>query len=235
MPQYFLPQHVYICLTDDGAVFLDVRRDQYVGIGTSGALALRALMNADARTAEELADFARELVGHGLFTLDQLAGKRVTPIAVERTDAVLVDMDSESLSGDRPRIKGVHALNLFWAYATAKAALRLCSLEYAVNRVRRLKTRDSLKSESIPDSIELLRELVRSFLYLRPLLYAAHHHCLFDSLVLMEFLSRYRLFPTMLMGVRTAPFAAHSWVQYGRYVLNDKPTRTNSYVPILAA
>lgn len=54
-----------------------------------------------------------------------------------------------------------------------------------------------------------------------------------DSLVLIEFLALHDVFPDWVIGVKTLPFTAHSWVQTGRFVLNGNPGYVRGYVPIL--
>jgi hypothetical protein len=51
---------------------------------------------------------------------------------------------------------------------------------------------------------------------------------------MIEYLSMYHVFPEWVIGVRTQPFGAHSWVQNGAVVLNDTPERVSSFTPILA-
>jgi hypothetical protein len=65
------------------------------------------------------------------------------------------------------------------------------------------------------------------------LLFTAHDRCLHDSLTLVRFLATKRLFPRWVIGVRTRPFAAHSWVQSGPTVLNDVHEHARDYRPIL--
>ncbi|HVZ34530.1 MAG TPA: lasso peptide biosynthesis B2 protein, partial [Polyangiaceae bacterium] len=58
--------------------------------------------------------------------------------------------------------------------------------------------------------------------------------CLFDSLVLAEFLRRRGVRATLVIGISTVPFAAHACVQFGDLVLNDTVEKVQGYTPILA-
>jgi hypothetical protein len=78
-----------------------------------------------------------------------------------------------------------------------------------------------------------LHDAVSSYMRLRPFLFTAHDKCLLDSLTLIRFLARRRMFPAWVIGVRTRPFAAHSWVQSAGLVLNDVHEHVRSYTPIL--
>ena len=72
-----------------------------------------------------------------------------------------------------------------------------------------------------------------SYMRLRPFFFTAHDKCLHDSLTLIRFLARRGMFPAWVIGVRTRPFAAHSWVQSASLVLNDVHEHVRTYTPIL--
>jgi hypothetical protein len=80
---------------------------------------------------------------------------------------------------------------------------------------------------------EIMR-LLASFFRLRIWFYTADRRCLFDSLVLSNFLSRKQIPCTFVIGVSTKPFRAHSWVQMGAVVLNDTAEHVQTFTPILA-
>ena len=88
-------------------------------------------------------------------------------------------------------------------------------------------------SESDVQWVQAAYPLVEAFLHLRALYFTTKDECLFDSLVLVEFLARHGLYPTWVIGVSTNPFKAHSWVQVGDRVLNDLPERVSMFTPIL--
>jgi hypothetical protein len=52
---------------------------------------------------------------------------------------------------------------------------------------------------------------------------------------LIFFLRCYGCFPYLVIGVKTAPFAAHSWVQEDGIVLDGDPASVGHFVPILVA
>jgi hypothetical protein len=78
------------------------------------------------------------------------------------------------------------------------------------------------------------QKLLVSFFRLRIWFYTADRHCLFDSLVLAAFLTRKKVPCTLVIGVSTKPFLAHSWVQIGEFVLNDTAEHVQTFTPILA-
>jgi len=77
-------------------------------------------------------------------------------------------------------------------------------------------------------------ELVCLFRRLRPLAFTAKDQCLFHALALVRFLAFYSVFPVWVVGVRTRPWAAHSWVQQGTLLLDSNPEHVCEYTPILS-
>ncbi|MGH8293945.1 MAG: lasso peptide biosynthesis B2 protein [Steroidobacteraceae bacterium] len=75
-------------------------------------------------------------------------------------------------------------------------------------------------------------ELTEVFLHYRPL-FPWDYRCLFDSLALIRFLSRFNLYPDWVFGVQDDPFRAHCWVQAGGRVLNDDLEHVRSYTAIM--
>jgi len=78
-----------------------------------------------------------------------------------------------------------------------------------------------------------LRAALVTYEKLRPLVFTARDQCLFDSLALMNFLADECLFPRWVVGVKTSPFRAHSWVQFGDTVLNDQHENVRRFRSIL--
>jgi hypothetical protein len=105
----------------------------------------------------------------------------------------------------------------------------LLSIANAVAARRARVERDA----SCPDSLDALRSAVAVYERLRPLLFSARNRCLQDSLALVSFLARERLLARWVVGIKTRPFGAHSWVQCGEIVLNDQHDHVRRFRPIL--
>lgn len=91
------------------------------------------------------------------------------------------------------------------------------------------------KARMTPDNdLEHTIELVSLFRRLRPYAFSAKDQCLFHALALLKFLTHYNIFPTWVIAVRPTPWAAHSWLQLGTFVLDCNPEEINGYTPILA-
>jgi hypothetical protein len=118
------------------------------------------------------------------------------------------------------------------AYVRARIMLRMLSLHSIVQVTTRRKRARGRRHDAF-DFIKA-RALLDIYLRLRPFLLTAKNQCLLDSLVLVEFLAAYDLFPLWVVGVRTGPFGAHSWVQQDGTAFNASAEYSRSFSPILA-
>lgn len=231
--KYWLSRHVHVCVTDDYAVLLDLRRDKYIGIGREHLPALAAAVMGWPQAvcgrgpAPAASALLRQMLSSKVLTTDPVIGKEAQPPTVPRPQAMLVEADLES----RPKVTARNVAQVLMAAAYARALLKFCRIETVVGRVRRRSERQRVDTAF---DFERARPLVAAFLHLRPLFFTSKDECLFDSLVLIELLARHRLFPLWMFGVSTSPFRAHSWVQAGDRVLNDLPERIAGFTPILA-
>jgi hypothetical protein len=209
MPRYFLPQWIYVCLTADGAVFLDVRHDRYSGLDPARTQTLSSLVAGDCERAD-CQSLAAELISAGLLTVQ--SDNRGRPLAATLfapPESVLVEPDDQV-----PAINALHVVRFLSSCISVWLRLRMRSLEYALSRLQACKERATSSGRGRHD-INTAKQLASIFVYLRTFAYTASDHCLYDSLVLSDFLRRYRVSSTCVFGVRTLPFAAHCWVQTG--------------------
>jgi hypothetical protein len=220
-------------------VFLDLRRNKYFALDDSeGGLLGRlfpALPDGDGElnepscsTTEAATDIADALVDTGLLTTDPRNGRQhALPQILPATRAL---MDQYLLS-EIP-IRPHHVQCLLSSWVTALLLLRRRGIDVIVQSVeKRNNERRASRSNS---DLQHIAQLYTVFERLRPWLYTARDACLFDSLVLLEFLAHFGLSATWAFGVRTAPFGAHCWVQRDDVILNDTPEKAGRYTPILA-
>jgi hypothetical protein len=214
-PGYFLLPWIHVCFTSDGAVFLDVKHDRYVGLEHPKAQILRRLLSQQPAD-DEMDSLGRELVASGLLT--STAQHRREPIeapSIDAPDSLLID----SLDNDAPRPSALHVLRFLTACATVWVHLHLGSLDRALARARRRKQKLLRSARSV--DMEKARQATRVFVHLRTFVYTARDHCLFDSLTLSDYLQRCGVLTSCVFGVRTLPFAAHCWVQAGKSLLTE--------------
>jgi hypothetical protein len=81
--------------------------------------------------------------------------------------------------------------------------------------------------------LDRVRELVRLFNRMRPLLFTLRESCLLASVALAEFLAFYNVLPQFVFGVTSKPFSAHCWLQHDGIVINDDPENVLGFTPIL--
>lgn len=216
MAELFLPHHVHFCFRGDAVVFLDLERDDYTFVGAEGAAALRRLEPSAA---------LNELVAGGLLTADRSAGRPIAPTTAAHATQPLLDDEAISTA----RASASHLYNFFVASTLADARLRWGHLHQTIGRVQRRKAQRKTRH---PLEIERARRLVAIFGRLRSL-FPRPYLCLYDSLALIEFLSRYGIFPSWVFGVRLEPWAAHCWVQEAGYIFNEDLEEAAGYTPVM--
>lgn len=236
MKDFYLHRNAYACQTEDGALFMNLESETYFGLGLREASALSNYVlgwpmgSAGDDTASPIdgAELTAAMLQCGLLTEMPNLGKKPDFASVEIRDAI----PYRGTIANPPKVAPSDVLNFAYACTRAALELRFVPLTKTVGRIRTRKARhiDGRRIERDAD----LYGLVRVFRLLTPFVYTAKGVCLFDSLALVEFLSRYELFPTWVIGARTRPFAAHSWVQHDGLVLNEKLESVEEFTPLLA-
>ncbi|CAM4164252.1 lasso peptide biosynthesis B2 protein [Roseateles saccharophilus] len=230
---YRLADHVHACHFDGQVVLLDTRRNKYLGVGGAQLAALSRCIAGWPVTSQDQAPPAKHESLDALVKplLDQ---QMLTAASTSRQPALVLDEPLESFDSWHPTQDPSNWRDLLsMAYCASLTAVWLkkrCLAEIAIS-VRRLRLKEP--SGQVETNPEHMRAAVASYLRLRPFLFTAHDRCLHDSLTLVRFLATKRLFPRWVIGVRTRPFAAHSWVQSGPIVLNDVYEHARDYTPIL--
>lgn len=236
--EFWMPSHTRVCVTATGAVVLDLKRNRYFGLGYREARSLSTLATnwTAASTAsggaiepmqlEDAARLADALIKAGFLTA--VAPTEPGPqFASIDSNATLTSVGYEL--GAAPQLNLLHIVAFLRACIWAKRAVDSRLLYSIACEVAQNKA-------NAPSDVDLERtiELVCVFRRLRPYAFAAKDQCLFHALALLKFLSYYHVFPTWVIAVRPAPWAAHSWLQLGTLVLDCSPEEIDGYTPILA-
>jgi len=223
MDRYFMPKHVHFCRRGDAFVFLDLRKDEYTLIDGPGAAALQLLSESDSNLPNHSA--LNELLQDGLLTRENKdSGGSITATTIDIALEQLVDHESPVA-----RINPAHLMRFILACTVAAANLRWRHIEDVVNSVQRRKLREMRPQRPMTEA----RDLTSVFHRLRSF-FPRDYLCLYDSLALIEFLAAYRIFPTWVFGVRLEPWAAHCWVQEGKFTFNEGIEEAAGYTPIMA-
>jgi len=208
---------------------LDLESESYFGLGQPSALALETVVlnwprpnGAPSRqsatvivadnSSEEL---ARALVIKRLLTDEEAFAAPATLISVTPEEEVTFD---EALGHRLPKRLDIF-INYFRATLSVLIRMRFASLEALI---RGFRLRKPQGPDLDPNSAQKrARELSCSFLALQGVIVSRKGACMFDSLCLARFLEYYGIFASIIIAVRTSPFEAHCWAQYGNLVLND--------------
>lgn len=225
MSKVFLPRYVYFCFTDAGAVFLDLKKDLYAGLDPVDSDTLRLLADQEQPATERTARLVTELIERGFLTHEAARGKPLSPTSFPVARTTLCGAWPHTL----PAISSGHIRRLIAAYALVRVRLSI-----GIWRAAQYRGAQQAELAAHHFDPETTRDLVRTFLNLRPLIFGARDRCLLSSLVLSEFLSMHGIQSTLVIGVKTSPFTAHCWLQRDGVILNGRAERVSEFTPIMA-
>lgn len=245
MNRYWLAPHVVACETPAGAIFLDLKRNRYLGVGLPSLPQLAACLPAwpprIAASAGHATQFAPEIP-------DETPDETRDPIASVLAAGLLLDHEPTTASfgcgttqvsvrlssladpfGLQAPLRFSHVCRFLRAYAWANDAVHHRTLYSVACEIR--QRQQSLASDPAEARVAML---VQRFRRLRPFAFTARDQCLFHALALLHFLNAHGVGATWMIGVRTQPWAAHSWVQWGSSLLDSTPEQVCDYTPILS-
>lgn len=230
-----LAPHVRACLDGEQVILLDLRCNKYLGIGgpQSGALVDQVEgwpsnpdCTADHPTPAAIGLLTQRLASQGLLT-DTSSPHPPNATVEEATSSFDLETSLEGSS------IGARRLGRFLqSAATAALWMRFRSLQSIATAVstRRHRLQGAASDKDVSDA---MWSGTAAYEKLRPLFLTAQDKCLHDSLALVGFLAWEGAFPRWVIGVKTRPFGAHSWVQIGATVLNDQHENVRRFRPIL--
>jgi hypothetical protein len=233
---YFLSNHAFLCTAGNHCIILDLKQDQYLFADGRRLCALGPHLDGWEHCTQtssvdavdptpDVVGFADELATRGILTIERRHGKPARPLILSKPANAL---RAVACSAGWPMARFLH----FWRAAScANSRLKHESMESIVDAVQRRKHAASVRSS--PFDFHRARVLVAQFDTLRPF-FPRQYVCLFDSLALLEFLSRFALYPTWVFAVIPEPFEAHCWLQHGDVVLNDSVEEVTKFTPIMA-
>ena len=239
MCAYRLAPSVHLRVSEDGAVFLNLLRDEFFGLDTQQTRALSSLLahpDDSCHSDNALTELAQTLCSSGLLESTDSAASPAQGLPAA-TGAVsgfpIPSARCELLPWERmgaPSIRPHHVLAFVKAWRRAAHFVQPGRLARAVDRARLRKRSTTEEDFHVPTA----RRLLSAFYHMRAFAYGKRAQCLLDSLVLLEFLAMYGVHPTWIIGVKIRPFASHSWLQYRHYVLNGTAAYVRAYLPIIA-
>jgi hypothetical protein len=233
----YLQPHVFLCRAQRHWVVLDVNRDKYHCVDRTQFESLGPWLHGWEETTAHRAHSALEPPSDAIALAKELLA---VDILSERADGSK-DARAASLVPPTDELDGefsvpsrgsawTHLPGFFLSSARTSRQLRKEELQSIISSVRARKRRD--RRSAFPFDIERARSLIAAFDALR-LFYPRPYLCMFDSLALINFLARFRVYPDWVFGVMADPFEAHCWVQAGSTVLNDTVERVSAFTPIM--
>lgn len=236
--RYWMASHVHACATSAGVIFLDLKRDRYVGLGLSESVSLGrhvedwpALRGEAAfEVADSIEALCATLVEDGILSRDAPG--------FDRLSGASLDMSAEFVSvGDEIEvfapIRTCDVANFLTAYLSAVFSLRFRPFLKVVASIHRVKQKRAHQGVCRPAEITHVAGLVDRFRRMRACTMTAEGYCLLHALTLVKFLRCYGCYPEWVIGVAAQPFGAHAWVQWHHYLLDTNPEKVCRYTPIL--
>lgn len=234
---YHLSPHAFACIAGRYYVFLDLLRDLYFSIPREDfdelaprihgmALASCTALPTGTHLSAAATALAVELVAAGVIREGLPEQECSAPLASTPMSDLPPARKSFRPAGRRRLL----FMSIAASMTYARWALRSTPMYSIVEAIRERKgTPPAVETKEC----ERAAQLTEVFLHYRPL-FPWDYRCLFDSLALIRFLSRFNLYPDWVFGVQDDPFSAHCWVQAGTQVLNDDLEHVRSYTPIMA-
>jgi hypothetical protein len=233
---------VYVSHLQDCTVILDLFKNEYLGVGQEERQLVahvipdwpalppsETMTQTKAFSRDEALRAANQLKAAGILN------RHAAPETIIESLSVSVDGDIFSLRDEADTRSALHARDVVQfaaAYAYAKIGLRFRALHEVVREIR--NTKRAIAASCPPPTREQLGAAIGAFRGIRPYVFAAKGQCLVHALALMRFLLQRHLAATWVIGVRTSPWGAHTWVQYENLILDSDPERVVEFTPILA-
>jgi hypothetical protein len=226
--RFLLTPHTYVAKVESAVILLDSLSDDYILVEPHLALAFIEIISGARDPYSplngEIAELVRNLERRGSITSDPDSGK---PLEIESMFTGNLEVPGPHIAAI-PKARGHHVLNVIWGLGAAFYLLNIRGLPGATRHLSGLR----VKSRSIKRTADA-SELVEIYHRVRPFFYSAKDKCLFNSLSMILFLSRYGIVPYWCFGVKLNPFEAHCWAEDEKYLYNDRYSRTWRFTPIM--
>lgn len=230
-----LASHVRACHDDGQVILLDLRHNKYLGVGGPQSSALADQVEGWPKSSERtdaranpaaIGVLMQRLVSKGLLT--HTPSEHLPDGTVEEATSSLDFENGATGSSISARRLG----RFLQSAAVAALWMRCRSLQSIAMAVSARRQR--LQGAAFDaGALDAMWSSTAAYERLRPFVYTSRDKCLHDSLALIAFLASEGVFPRWVIGVKTRPFGAHSWVQSGGTVLNDQHENVRRFHPIL--
>ena len=231
---YFLKRNCFVCKIHGNWIVLNAETDRYLSVADADLVTIAHRVHGCRNPIPEtfLPDsndteppLILSLVSNGVLTMHPFEGK---PFKHEIIIACTTAIDiNDSPPRSRPSLLQIYRFVI--ACAKTDWRLRKHSLLRTMENVKR---RQFVLQNGKDQHFHAITSLAAQFRSLRPL-YPHPSVCLFDSIALLDFLARHKVYANLVFGVVADPFTAHCWVQHHDIALNDDIESLQRYTPIL--
>lgn len=239
---YYLTSHVFACATRHGVVLLDLLRNRYFGLDlTDGASLADVVCNWPVQRINGQNAVAAALDRSKMNNLVQslLDANVLQPCPPSdrgiRRSTFSLEGDLASVGDEiivRAPVRSAHVVSFLFSLLCAFFSIRFLPLSFTVGVVHKRKARAIARGYCF--DAHRAAQLTFVFRRLRPYLFSAHGHCIVHALALVNFMAIYGEFPSWVLGVRTDPWGAHSWVQHENFLFDTNPTKVCPFDPLLS-
>lgn len=216
---FALRSGVSFCAVGDRLLFLDVRADRYFCLGQSAEREFRLLLKTGSLTSDGALD---RMLETGM--LVEAEGESL-PLPCR---AALAPSNS-LLEHPLPNPRAWMQLAALQGLISTRLAVRLQPLQHVLQQLAARKARARLNQA---DRADVIREVAAAFDWTRTMM-RSHDQCLPRSLAVAHRMASLGVESDFVMGVSLNPFAAHSWVQCGPSIVNDRLDAVRHFTPIL--
>lgn len=217
---FILRHGVTFCRTGGFTFFLDVERDRYCAIGGNADAGFARLV-AGTGLADSDAALIATLVRDGL-VVETRGTDRPYPCVHASTPP-----DSAIDLAERDRLKPSMTVALARILMT-RSSLKATGLAATLRRLAARKRRMPPRAAPADTLARVAGAFERCNAVASPL-----DQCLPRSIAVAHRLLDRGAHPTLLIGVRAQPFAAHCWVEGGGLIVNDRYDTVRTFTPIL--
>lgn len=203
------------CETAGELVFLDLARDKYLALRGQDRAAFDRLRAGEPNDSDAMTRLQRT----GLL---QSTDK---PTSIEPTVLDVPSQDLSALAEEGFRLD--MAVSSLMALRWARAAMRPERIGRTIEDRRRRAT--SIQQGAASPLIEIHAARYAANRWINPV----PQRCLVDALALDRILLAKGLVPTLVFGIRMAPFKAHCWLQTPSTILTGTAAEARNFTPIL--
>ncbi|CAN5503724.1 hypothetical protein BH10PSE12_BH10PSE12_08550 [soil metagenome] len=217
---YRLADGVSFVIINDQAIFLDVARDRYFAVPATAVIALDQPQPTDGREHDDRQPRSLLIERGIIHAVPDMGG-------IRQTETCGAPMQSIG-TAPGPNLSPWNIFAAMRLLIAFRIGVRRRPLHQLITDIKALKANIPPSERADAEMIRLARAFAAADLWVTP-----RRACLSRSLALIHASAQQGYGCEFIIGVAVNPFRAHSWVQRGTLLLNDRPDRVAQFAPIL--